>query len=141
MHHHVSYCQPPAKLCSENIGRDMASECKTAVFEIQTRATHTPPPPLPPRGPQGLINLHLLQVTANGNCSTSCTLYNIFNFSHTRLVHDIMPDHLWNLKIKLVIILYPLIYSLWVWCELLLNSIIRVSGYLNFSQPLTLHNS
>ena len=62
------------------------------------RITYIPPPPPPQRGPQGLINLHLLQVTANGNCSTSCTLYNIFNFSHTRLVHDIMPDHLWNLK-------------------------------------------
>lgn len=60
---------------------------------------YIPPHPRPPqRGPQGLINLHLLQATANGNCSTSCTLYNIFNFSHTRLVHDIMPDHLWNLK-------------------------------------------
>lgn len=41
----------------------------------------------------------------------------------------------------LVIILYPLFLYEFKVHELLLNSIIRVSGYLNFSQPLTLHNS
>jgi len=40
-----------------------------------------------------------------------------------------------------VIILCPLILCDFKVRELLLNSIVRVSGYLNFSQPLTLHNS